>query len=94
MIKKTENFESCLIPAEFDYDQILSFSTESREKFKKHLPRSLGQASRIDGVRSSDLSILMVYMEKNRKTHKSLSKTKLRKRGNARMRKREKQKSQ
>ncbi len=67
MIKKMENFENSLIPDGFDYDQILSFSKESREKLKKYLPRSLGQASRIDGVRASDISILMVYLEKNRK---------------------------
>ena len=72
IIKKMENFENHLIPEEFDYDQINAFSAESREKLKKHLPRSLGQASRIDGVRASDVAILMVFIEKHRRKEQSI----------------------
>lgn len=91
MIKKMENFENCHIPEDFDYDQILSFSKESREKLKKHLPRSLGQASRIDGVRASDISILMVYMEKQRKTKELFSQTKPLKREKGKVQKRKRE---
>jgi len=66
-IKKMENLEQYLIPEDFDYVQISALASEAREKLIQHKPRSLGQASRIDGVRASDISILMVYLEKLRK---------------------------
>ena len=67
MIKKMENLEQILIPEGFDYGQVPALSTEAREKLINFLPRSLGQASRIDGVRASDVSILMVFIEKARR---------------------------
>ncbi len=49
------------IPGDFDYD-IDALSTEAREKLRKFRPETLGQASRISGVRNSDLSILLVFL--------------------------------
>ncbi|MCU0638279.1 MAG: tRNA uridine-5-carboxymethylaminomethyl(34) synthesis enzyme MnmG [Candidatus Krumholzibacteria bacterium] len=49
------------IPEDFNYD-IGALSTEAREKLRKFRPETLGQASRISGVRNSDLSILMVFL--------------------------------
>jgi len=54
--------EDQLIPDNFNYDKIVSLSNESRQKFNKIKPRTLGQASRISGVNPSDVQILMVYM--------------------------------
>ncbi|MES2764949.1 MAG: tRNA uridine-5-carboxymethylaminomethyl(34) synthesis enzyme MnmG [Bacteroidota bacterium] len=50
------------IPYNFDYQNIHSLSTEAKEKLVKIKPSSLGQASRISGVTSSDISILAVYL--------------------------------
>jgi tRNA uridine 5-carboxymethylaminomethyl modification enzyme len=52
--------ESMKIPPGFNYDLVKSLSNESREKFKRILPLSMGQAARIPGVRNSDLAVLMV----------------------------------
>ncbi len=49
------------IPEDFNYD-IGALSTEAKEKLRKFRPETLGQASRISGVRNSDLSILMVFL--------------------------------
>lgn len=54
------------IPEGFSYE-IQALSTEAREKLERFRPLTLGQASRISGVRTSDLSILMVYIERNRR---------------------------
>ncbi len=51
------------IPEGFSYD-IQALSTEAREKLELFRPVTLGQASRISGVRTSDLSILMVHIER------------------------------
>jgi len=53
--------DKMMIPEDFNYD-IGALSTEAREKLRKFRPETLGQASRISGVRNSDLSILMVFL--------------------------------
>jgi tRNA uridine 5-carboxymethylaminomethyl modification enzyme len=55
--------ESKQIPLNFDYSKVTSLSTEAREKLKMIQPASLGQASRIPGVSSSDVSILAIYLK-------------------------------
>ncbi|HEY5406541.1 MAG TPA: tRNA uridine-5-carboxymethylaminomethyl(34) synthesis enzyme MnmG [Ginsengibacter sp.] len=62
LIKKMNTLENQLIPDNFNYDKIISLSNESRQKFNKIKPQTLGQASRISGVNPSDVQILMVYM--------------------------------
>ncbi len=62
MVKKMNTLEDQLIPDNFNYDKISSLSNESRQKFNKIKPQTLGQASRISGVNPSDVQILMVYM--------------------------------
>jgi len=62
MIKKMSTLENQIIPDNFNYDKIISLSNESRQKFNKVRPQTLGQASRISGVNPSDVQILVVYM--------------------------------
>ncbi|MBK9248381.1 MAG: tRNA uridine-5-carboxymethylaminomethyl(34) synthesis enzyme MnmG [Ignavibacteria bacterium] len=50
------------IPESLDYSKIKSLSAESREKLNKIRPLSLGQASRIAGVSSTDLAVLTLYL--------------------------------
>ncbi len=64
LVAKFKKMEHRTLPPELDYDRIPSLSTESREKLKQVRPRSLGQAARIAGVRHSDITILMIYLEK------------------------------
>jgi tRNA uridine 5-carboxymethylaminomethyl modification enzyme len=61
-IERSEAFEDRKIPVDFDYAKIKSLSTEGRERLGKIKPESIGQASRISGVTSSDVSVLMVYL--------------------------------
>ncbi len=62
MVKKMSALEDQIIPENFNYAKISSLSNESRQKFNKIKPQTLGQASRISGVNPSDVQILMVYM--------------------------------
>jgi tRNA uridine 5-carboxymethylaminomethyl modification enzyme len=55
--------ERMKIPADFSYD-IDALSTEARLKLRKFRPDTIGQASRLSGVRSSDLSILLIFVTK------------------------------
>ena len=54
--------DSLKIPDGFDYRAIEGLSTEAREKLEAQKPVSLGQASRIQGVRRADAALLMVRL--------------------------------
>ena len=54
------------IPSDLSYDDVPSLAIEAREKLKKVLPLTIGQASRISGVNPADISILLVYLEQRR----------------------------
>jgi tRNA uridine 5-carboxymethylaminomethyl modification enzyme len=64
LAKKMISLENQVIKDTINYDEIVTISTEAREKLKKIKPKTIGQASRISGVNPSDISILMVYMAK------------------------------
>jgi len=64
IIAKMLKMEDKEIKPDFDYNKIVSISKEAREKLFKIKPRTLGQASRISGVSPSDISVLMVYINK------------------------------
>ncbi|GGI26825.1 tRNA uridine 5-carboxymethylaminomethyl modification enzyme MnmG [Pedobacter mendelii] len=64
IVAKMLKMEDKEIKMDFDYNKIVSISKEAREKLFKIKPRTLGQASRISGVSPSDISVLMVYINK------------------------------
>jgi tRNA uridine 5-carboxymethylaminomethyl modification enzyme len=63
-IERFKKLEAKPIPIAFDYDRTPGFSREVREKLKKVLPASIGQASRISGVTPAAISLLLVALEK------------------------------
>ena len=63
-IDKIKVYEDMIIPEKFDYNIIKSLSNESREKFINIKPQTVGQAQRINGIRPSDISILLVYLKR------------------------------
>jgi len=58
-IKRLENLK---IPDDIDYGELMSISTEGRQKLKKIKPVNIGQAGRISGVSPSDINILLMYL--------------------------------
>ena len=62
-VDKMHRMEHAKIPMDFDYGAIPSLSAESRQKLEKIRPTTLGQASRISGIRNSDIMLLMVYLK-------------------------------
>ena len=63
-VDRFTKLEGIRIPEDFDYDKVDGISSESREKLKVVRPTSIGQASRISGVRTSDITVLLVYLRK------------------------------
>ncbi|MDR2915864.1 MAG: tRNA uridine-5-carboxymethylaminomethyl(34) synthesis enzyme MnmG [Tannerella sp.] len=60
--EKIGRLEHIVIRDKFDYDTILSLSTEARQKLKRINPETIAQASRIPGISPSDVNILLVLL--------------------------------
>lgn len=59
---KITRLENIRIKGKFSYENILSLSTEARQKLAKIDPETIAQASRIPGVSPNDISILLVLL--------------------------------
>ena len=60
--EKLKKYEEMILKEDFEYDKLLSLSTEARQKLTKLKPKTIGQASRISGVSPSDISVLLVFL--------------------------------
>ena len=67
-VEKFKKLENRRIPIGFDYDVIKGFSNEVAEKLKKVQPSSVGQASRISGITPAAISLLLVVLDRNRRS--------------------------
>ena len=63
-VVEAERSEKVHIPPSLDYAKLSGLSTESRERLARHRPATLGQASRIPGLRPGDIIALMVELSR------------------------------
>lgn len=56
------------IPSDLDYERIGGLRRETRQKLAAVRPDSIGQAGRVSGITPTDLSIISIWLEKNRLT--------------------------
>ncbi len=61
---KINRLEDIKLNSEIDYAKIHSLSTEATQKLNRIKPKTLGQASRINGVSPADISVLLVYLKR------------------------------
>lgn len=66
-VEQFKKMEKKLIPENIDYTAIGGLRLEAVEKLTDVQPKSMGQASRISGVSPADLSVLLIYLEQNRR---------------------------
>ncbi|MFR2405254.1 MAG: tRNA uridine-5-carboxymethylaminomethyl(34) synthesis enzyme MnmG, partial [Eubacterium callanderi] len=66
-VEQFKKMEKKLIPENIDYTAIGGLRLEAVEKLTDIQPKSMGQASRISGVSPADLSVLLIYLEQNRR---------------------------
>ncbi len=59
---KIKRLDKVKIPDDINYFELLSISTEGRQKLSRIKPANIGQAGRISGVSPSDVNILLMYL--------------------------------
>ncbi len=66
-VERVAKLEEKKLPTEMDYLNLQGLAGEAREKLQQIRPLSVGQASRISGISPADISILLVYLEQQRR---------------------------
>ncbi len=68
--KQVDNFrrvERRVLSEDIDYESISGLRLEAGQKLNKFKPHSIGQASRISGVTPADISVLLIWLQKDGK---------------------------
>jgi tRNA uridine 5-carboxymethylaminomethyl modification enzyme len=66
LVRRFQKLEQLRLPSDFDYGQISGLSREVREKLTRVRPRSLGQAARISGITPAAISLLAVFLKRQK----------------------------
>ena len=66
-VEKARKLEEKLLPETLDYMKLDGLRQEAQQKLNDIRPRSVGQASRISGVSPADITVLLIYLEKQRR---------------------------
>ena len=63
-IERQLRHEKTRLPDEIDYAIVAGLSNEARERLAKSRPQTVGQASRLAGITTATISILLVHLKK------------------------------
>ena len=66
-VDKMSSFEEVELPENFDYTSAVGLSREARERLTHIQPRTIGQASRLSGITSADLQVLMIALRSKKR---------------------------
>ncbi len=65
--ERMTQLDSKIIPTHFNFDGVTELRQEAKQALVKFRPQTIGQASRLEGITPSDLTILMIYLTGRRK---------------------------
>lgn len=68
-VEKVKKLENKCLDESIDYNNINGLRIEARQKLSEIRPINIGQASRISGVSPADINVLLIYLEKERRTN-------------------------
>lgn len=71
-VARVEKIENRKLSEDLDYSLITGLRNEAKQKLNAIKPASVGQASRISGVSPADISVLLVYLEQQRRQEESV----------------------
>ena len=66
-VERMHDLEGKLIPPDFNFADIIELRAEARQSLQRFRPRTIGQASRLEGMTPSDITILMIYLSGRRR---------------------------
>ncbi|MCD8035958.1 MAG: tRNA uridine-5-carboxymethylaminomethyl(34) synthesis enzyme MnmG [Clostridiales bacterium] len=66
-VSQFKKLENKRLPEDIDYKEIKNLRLEAIQKLNNIRPASIGQASRITGVSPADITVLLIYLEQNKK---------------------------
>lgn len=66
-VEAMRKLEEKALPDDVDYGSIRGLRLEAQEKLNKIRPLSIGQASRISGVNPADVSVLLIWLEQEKR---------------------------
>ncbi len=66
-VEQFKKLENRKLPENIDYKEVYGLSNEAKQKLNLMKPESVGQASRISGVSPADISVLLIYLEQNKR---------------------------
>lgn len=72
-VDQFRNLEDKRLPEDLNYLEIDNLRIEARQKLQTMRPDNLGQASRISGVSPADITVLLIYLEKRRRSEETRS---------------------
>jgi tRNA uridine 5-carboxymethylaminomethyl modification enzyme len=65
-VERLRRLETWSIPPDVDFDALHGMRTEARQKLGRFRPATVGSAARLAGVTPSDISVLLVHLERMR----------------------------
>ena len=66
-VAQFKKMETKLLPEDINYSDIKNLRLEAIQKLNNIRPKSIGQASRITGVSPADITVLLIYLEQNKR---------------------------
>ena len=72
MLFRSHN-EAARLPQDLDYRKVHGLSIEVQQKLNQHMPETVGQASRIQGMTPAAISLLLVHLKRGLKTRQEQS---------------------
>jgi tRNA uridine 5-carboxymethylaminomethyl modification enzyme len=69
-INRQRRYEELTLPADLNYDEITSLSTEVKQKLNAARPATLGMAARVPGITPAAISLLLVHLKKRKAVKK------------------------
>ena len=68
-INQFKKYETKMIPEELDYSTVKGLRTEAIQKLNNIRPTNIGQASRISGVSPADITVLLIFLEQQKRNN-------------------------
>jgi tRNA uridine 5-carboxymethylaminomethyl modification enzyme len=63
-VARTARLESLALPIDLDYDAVAGLRTHARAQLARVRPLTLGQAGRVEGVTPADISVLLIWLQR------------------------------